>query len=100
MNVCVLGYWYMHCHTEFHNDNGMALYIKVGNHSQMNPPPTNINTCGNFVFSQNDILDSITNDGRVLADGGYTLLIDGYSTCVFVQENTCSVCLTLAHNIN
>lgn len=42
-----LGFWFMHCHTEFHNLEGMALVIKVGNESQMNRTPKNMRPCGN-----------------------------------------------------
>ncbi|ELU15956.1 hypothetical protein CAPTEDRAFT_193609 [Capitella teleta] len=41
------GYWFMHCHTEFHNVEGMAMIFKVGNDSQMNRTPQNMRTCGN-----------------------------------------------------
>lgn len=42
------GYWFMHCHTEFHNEDGMALYLKVGEEEEMNKAPRGMNTCGHF----------------------------------------------------
>ena len=41
------GYWFLHCHIETHQLEGMALVInELG--SQQNPPPDGMSTCGNF----------------------------------------------------
>ena len=48
------GYWYMHCHVEFHNNAGMSLVIKEGTDDQISKPPAAINTCGDFFFPQNN----------------------------------------------
>lgn len=36
----------MHCHIDFHVELGMALLIKVGEESEMKPPPKNFPKCG------------------------------------------------------
>lgn len=43
------GYWIFHCHVEFHMMTGMKLIFKVGNRSDIIPPPANFPTCGNFL---------------------------------------------------
>ena len=48
------GYWYMHCHTEFHNEAGMALLLKVGEESQMTPAPHDMNKCGDFDWTSEE----------------------------------------------
>lgn len=47
--ACNPGYWFMHCHFEYHMHSGMTLTLKVGNDSDMVPPPPNFPTCGNFL---------------------------------------------------
>ena len=41
------GYWFLHCHIESHQLEGMALVINEVE-SRHNPPPWNLTTCGNF----------------------------------------------------
>lgn len=43
------GYWFFHCHFEWHMHIGMRLTVKVGERSDMVPPPKNFPTCGNFL---------------------------------------------------
>ncbi len=49
----------MHCHTEFHEAEGMALIFKEGNHSQMNDKPRAMNTCGNFYMKSEDFTQAV-----------------------------------------
>ena len=49
----------MHCHTEFHNLNGMGLYLKVGEEEEMNAAPASMNTCGDFDWSSQDFLNRL-----------------------------------------
>ncbi|KAJ8670519.1 hypothetical protein QAD02_001778 [Eretmocerus hayati] len=42
------GYWFFHCHFEQHNNNGMALIFKIGEHSDFPPVPENFPKCGNY----------------------------------------------------
>lgn len=45
------GYWYMHCHMEAHQLEGMTLIIKEGLHSAQKRPPKNFPTCGDYTWS-------------------------------------------------
>lgn len=47
--ACNPGYWFFHCHFEFHMHLGMRAIVKVGNKSDMVPPPPNFPTCGNYL---------------------------------------------------
>ncbi|XP_060075142.1 uncharacterized protein LOC132554835 [Ylistrum balloti] len=42
------GFWFMHCHIEFHADLGMGFVLQVGDLDQMPPPPTNFPRCGSW----------------------------------------------------
>lgn len=42
------GYWFMHCHVEFHMHTGMRMIVKVGKDFEMVPPPVGFPTCGNY----------------------------------------------------
>ncbi|XP_066263870.1 uncharacterized protein [Branchiostoma lanceolatum] len=48
------GWWFVHCHIEIHQVEGMAMMIKEGIEGQMNPPPTGFPTCGSFDWSADD----------------------------------------------
>ncbi len=41
------GYWFMHCHIESHQMEGMAVLLREGN-PHTNTPPQSINDCGDF----------------------------------------------------
>ncbi|KAK3103455.1 hypothetical protein FSP39_019380 [Pinctada imbricata] len=45
------GYWYMHCHVESHQIEGMTVILKEGLHSEMALPPPNFPLCRNFKLS-------------------------------------------------
>ena len=42
------GYWFFHCHFEFHMHVGMRMIVKVGKNSEMVPPPKGFPVCDNF----------------------------------------------------
>ena len=44
------GFWFLHCHIEPHQLEGMALVINEAQ-EQQNPPPDGMRTCGNFMWS-------------------------------------------------
>lgn len=54
---CNPGYWFFHCHLQYHMEPGMKMIIKVGNNSDMLPPPANFPTCGNFLVPIDDDID-------------------------------------------
>lgn len=43
------GVWIFHCHVEYHMMTGMGLIFKVGNMTDISPPPRNFPTCGHFL---------------------------------------------------
>ena len=47
----VTGFWFAHCHMEYHTLKGMALIWQVGELEQMPPLPKNFKKCGNFEMS-------------------------------------------------
>lgn len=57
MNITVAmvtGYWYMHCHTEFHNELGMALVLQEGQIKDMSAPPADLPQCGNMDWTSEE----------------------------------------------
>lgn len=50
----VLGYWFFHCHIEFHVEIGMALVFKFGEHEDMPPVPRDFPKCGNYEVGQHE----------------------------------------------
>ncbi|XP_037773206.1 laccase-2-like [Penaeus monodon] len=42
------GYWLMHCHLIFHSAAGMEVVFKVGELTDVPPPPAGFPFCGNF----------------------------------------------------
>ena len=45
------GYWFLHCHIESHQLEGMAVLIQEYPDSEHSPPPDGINNCTNFYWS-------------------------------------------------
>ncbi|XP_078581081.1 uncharacterized protein LOC144864666 [Branchiostoma floridae x Branchiostoma japonicum] len=48
------GWWFVHCHIEIHQVEGMAMVIREGEEGQMNPPPPGFPTCGGFDWSSDE----------------------------------------------
>ncbi|XP_031636102.1 laccase-2-like isoform X2 [Contarinia nasturtii] len=46
---CNPGYWFLHCHDQFHVNTGMMAIIKVGEKSDMVQRPDNFPICGNYL---------------------------------------------------
>ena len=44
------GFWFLHCHIEPHQLEGMALVINEAQ-AQQNPPPDGMRSCGNFTWT-------------------------------------------------
>ncbi|XP_021367995.1 laccase-1-like isoform X1 [Mizuhopecten yessoensis] len=42
------GFWFMHCHLEFHADVGMGFVLQVGGLDQIPSTPANFPRCGNW----------------------------------------------------
>ena len=47
------GYWFLHCHIEVHQLEGMTMDINEAR-KQQNPPPAGMHTYGNFVWNVSD----------------------------------------------
>lgn len=45
------GFWFFHCHIEFHVDIGMGIIIQVGNKEDFPKVPKGFPKCGNWQFS-------------------------------------------------
>ena len=57
------GYWFLHCHIESHQLEGMALVVNERNKEQ-NPAPDGMPTCGNFDWSVDAFREKLNNPGR------------------------------------
>ena len=55
----------MHCHTEFHNEEGMSLVLKVGKGSDMAPPPSHMTKCGD-AYRKGEAVATTTNSSLKL----------------------------------
>ncbi|XP_071512018.1 uncharacterized protein [Diadema antillarum] len=42
------GWWFLHCHLEFHVEVGMGLVVRVGNQTDLPPVPKDFPRCGNY----------------------------------------------------
>ena len=49
------GHWFLHCHIEVHQLEGMALIINEARDAQK-PPPKGTSTCGDFTYTVKDYL--------------------------------------------
>lgn len=43
------GYWFLHCHLEFHSEFGMGVVLKVGEPKDLPPVPEDFPTCGTWI---------------------------------------------------
>lgn len=50
------GYWLFHCHLEYHHKVGMVLILKVGNSTDIAPPPIEFPKCGSTLAPVHDLL--------------------------------------------
>ena len=51
------GWWFLHCHMEPHQLEGMAMVINEAPERQP-PPPTGMQTCGNFTWTVKDFTEA------------------------------------------
>ena len=52
------GYWFLHCHIEVHQLEGMGVVISQAVDKATRPPDDLIRECGNFLLSVNDFKDA------------------------------------------
>lgn len=62
------GYWFMHCHIEAHQLEGMAVIVQEYPSSQQWAPPPQINKVGNFRWTIDDYLNSINAASMCILD--------------------------------
>ena len=61
------GYWFMHCHIESHQLEGMAVVVQEYPTSQQWAPPSDINRIGDFTWSI-DRYNEVVSTGAMCAD--------------------------------
>ena len=49
------GYWLLHCHLAYHHSVGMVVLLKVGNRTDIAPPPIDFPKCGNVLAPVHEI---------------------------------------------
>lgn len=54
------GYWFMHCHIESHQLEGMAVIIQEYPSSQQWAPPGDINRVGNFKWNRSEYITTVS----------------------------------------
>ena len=52
------GYWYLHCHIEVHQLQGMAIIINEAEDEQF-PVPSGTDICGNFTWSLDEFYEAL-----------------------------------------
>ncbi|XP_070533730.1 uncharacterized protein [Ptychodera flava] len=83
------GWWFVHCHIEMHQVEGMALMIKEGDESEMKPPPRNFRTCGRFTWSAEEFYEI---SESVKTQAGWAILFAVFLS--FVESvATCRICV-------
>lgn len=81
------GFWFLHCHIEPHQLEGMGLVINEAQ-AQQNPPPDGMRTCGNFTWTVEEFNQKLQFDPDertserfavwkiiVIAAGGFILIV-------------------------
>ena len=64
------GYWYLHCHIEVHQLQGMAIIINEAEDEQF-PVPSGTNICGNFTWSLDEFYEALAaTPGEQTGGGG------------------------------
>ena len=50
------GFWFFHCHLEFHALHGMSMIIQAGETWEMPSAPPRMARCGDFSISEEEFL--------------------------------------------
>ncbi len=53
------GFWYLHCHVEYHNEMGMGLVVVEGEPRDMPPAPEGVPRCGDFRWSAREFRQKV-----------------------------------------
>ena len=54
------GWWFLHCHIEVHQLEGMGVIIDEGNDDDKTLPPSGMNQCGNFSITPEEFNAAVT----------------------------------------
>ena len=54
------GWWFLHCHIEVHQLEGMGVIINEGDYDSKTPAPYFLQSCGDFTFTQDQYNRAIT----------------------------------------
>ena len=81
------GWWFLHCHIEVHQLEGMGVIIDEG--GSKTTPPGGMNKCGNFSFTTDEFNTlrnggSSSNGGGGGSNGGDDKVSKGYETATIV----------------
>lgn len=68
------GFWFLHCHIEVHQLEGMAMVIAEGKEMQ-NPAPDELHRCGNFEWTVKEFEEAIDNGGLGVAANAMVILM-------------------------
>lgn len=53
IRACNPGWWFFHCHYEYHMFAGMSASIRVGKDADIPTPPATLPKCGNYLAPVN-----------------------------------------------
>ena len=65
------GYWFLHCHIEPHQLEGMALVINEAQ-TEQNPPPDGMHSCGSFNWSVGEFNQKLDFNPKDLGSNGFS----------------------------
>ena len=93
------GYWFLHCHIESHQLEGMAVLIQEYPDSEHNPPPNGINDCTNFQWTFAEFYQAISGTVAPPTTTQTTeapFLRHSNGTTMFIVLFVVSVCVNIA----
>ena len=69
------GHWFLHCHIESHQREGMGMVINEVQLKQ-NPPPDDFQTCGNFNWTEEEFNEKLEFSGGAMGlDVGWKMFM-------------------------
>lgn len=82
----IVGFWFFHCHIDFHAEIGMGIILQVGEISQMPKPPYKFPKCGDWKYTTPVMEEDKcpANKARSL-NVQWTLTLIVFVFCVFSQ---------------
>lgn len=87
------GYWFMHCHIESHQLEGMGVLIRELPNSTQPPPPEGINNCDNFVLSFEEFLAGPPEPQKCIPRKWWISLLFFFSLCMALLASIVVACI-------